>query len=410
MKNCFLIIFLIIFLSNTAFTQWEACNIGSNLIVLEIKIFENNIFAGTNNGIYLSTDYGIIWNRIDQTGISGAIYALAKNDKNMFAATYYNGIFLSTNNGVTWKSINQGLNEKSLCVVSLAIKDNIIFAGTKGGIYLSTNNGTNWKAVNQGIDSTKLDINKVAICGNNIFAGTVYSGIYLSTDNGNNWNIINEGLPATYITCFATDGKNIYAGTEYGVYLYIENGNYWKEYNHGLTTLFMGALTVSANYIFAGTSDYQYYTGGAFFSSDKGANWKAINQGMKYPCISSIAIDKYNIYAASNGLDNGDVFKAKLLDIGVSVEENISNINSEFNISPNPASDNISISFTNSELSNTSISIFNSLGIEMKRYNSNELTGKNSINISTEVFPSGIYYYSFISGINRITKSFVVVR
>jgi hypothetical protein len=63
-------------------------------------------------------------------------------------------------------------------------------------------------------------------------------------------------------------------------------------------------------------------------------------------------------------------------------------------------------------LQNQSISIFNSLGIEMifKPSEGWQPSEGSSINISTEDFPSGIYYCSFNSGINRITKSFVVVR
>jgi hypothetical protein len=46
----------------------------------------------------------------------------------------------------------------------------------------------------------------------------------------------------------------------------------------------------------------------------------------------------------------------------------------------------------------------------MKRIENNELTGKNLINVSTESFPSGVYYCTFNSGMNRITKSFVVAK
>jgi hypothetical protein len=93
-------------------------------------------------------------------------------------------------------------------------------------------------------------------------------------------------------------------------------------------------------------------------------------------------------------------------DGGTSVEDDTSKFNTDFNISPNPATDNISISFSNSELSNPSISIFNSLGIEMKY----KLSDGSSINISTKEFPSGIYYCTLNSGMNRITKSFMVVK
>jgi hypothetical protein len=82
----------------------------------------------------------------------------------------------------------------------------------------------------------------------------------------------------------------------------------------------------------------------------------------------------------------------------------------DFSIRPNPASDNILISYANSELSNPSISIINSLGIELKRVGEKDLSGQSSIRFSIEGFPTGIYYCIFNSGSDKITKSFIVVR
>jgi hypothetical protein len=63
-----------------------------------------------------------------------------------------------------------------------------------------------------------------------------------------------------------------------------------------------------------------------------------------------------------------------------------------------------------SKLSNSSISIYNSFGIEIKRYEEKELTGQSSINFSTEEFPVGMNYWTFNTEKEKITKSFVVIR
>ena len=87
-------------------------------------------------------------------------------------------------------------------------------------------------------------------------------------------------------------------------------------------------------------------------------------------------------------------------------ENNLSLLNLQ--ISPNPSSDDISFSY--SYLSCLSISICNSLGIEVKRFNENELLGKSSINLTTDEFPSGIYYCTLNSGTYKVTKSFIIIR
>lgn len=89
-------------------------------------------------------------------------------------------------------------------------------------------------------------------------------------------------------------------------------------------------------------------------------------------------------------------------------DDNINNIN--FNITPNPASDNVSISFSNFGISLNSISIFNCVGNEIKRYNENEILGIDSICLSTGNLPSGLYYCTLNAGNKKITKSFVIIR
>ncbi|MEI6090211.1 MAG: LamG-like jellyroll fold domain-containing protein [bacterium] len=95
------------------------------------------------------------------------------------------------------------------------------------------------------------------------------------------------------------------------------------------------------------------------------------------------------------------------------IEDNLGLLGGTANIYPNPASDNISIDLNNGLLAfgqNTSISIYNSLGMEIKHFGDNELSGKSSISFSAENIPPGVYYCTVYSGMNSSTKSFVVVR
>ena len=92
---------------------------------------KNNIFAGTGNALYLSTNNGNNWSA---TGLTGyAVTSLAISDSNIFAGTY-RGVFSSSNNGSSWTSVNVGLTDTN--ITALAIFGNYIFAGTmSGGIW-----------------------------------------------------------------------------------------------------------------------------------------------------------------------------------------------------------------------------------------------------------------------------------
>jgi photosystem II stability/assembly factor-like uncharacterized protein len=62
-------------------------------------------------------------------------------DSNLFVGTG-DGVFLSTDTGKNWKAKNKGLTGTR--VFSLGSMGNRIFAGTDSGIFRSTNNGGKW--------------------------------------------------------------------------------------------------------------------------------------------------------------------------------------------------------------------------------------------------------------------------
>jgi len=118
------------------------------------------------------------------------------------------------------------------------------------------------------------------------------------------------------------------------------------------------------------------------------------------------------VYITAEGIRHGrDEVLEKALEIAVCVSIDYKDVTkSELSVYPNPASNNITISFSHTELSNISISIYNSLGIEIKRFDEKELLGKNAINFSIESFPTGVYYCTLNYGIKKISRSFVVLR
>ncbi|MBI5539545.1 MAG: family 16 glycosylhydrolase [Bacteroidia bacterium] len=182
----------------------------------------SNIFAGSNSGVFLSTDNGNSW---IQKGLSTyKIIAIATSGNNIFASTYgYDGVFLSTDNGNSWVDINNGLPETN--IQTLTISGNNIFAGTnENGVFLSTNNGSSWTQKGLfGYGITALVVN-----GSEIFAGTVNNGVFYSANNGSSWS--QKGLFGYGITALAINSQNICASTNNDkVFLSFDNGNLWNE-------------------------------------------------------------------------------------------------------------------------------------------------------------------------------------
>jgi hypothetical protein len=144
-----------------------------------------------------------------------AVYALAVSGTNLFAGTE-RGVFRSTNGGINWTAVNNGLTKSE--VLALAVQGSNLFAGTKeGGMFLSTDDGGTWTPVDSGL--TDADILSFAISGNNLFAGTWQGGVFLSSDNGMSWSAVNDGLTnssdqvSSVVHALAIVGTDLYAGT-----------------------------------------------------------------------------------------------------------------------------------------------------------------------------------------------------
>jgi photosystem II stability/assembly factor-like uncharacterized protein len=114
------------------------------------------------------------------TGLNGQTIYAVEFDPSMpsklFAGSK-DGVYLSTNSGNSWSSTSL----TGVAVYSLEINSsdaNVIYAGTAEGFYISSDGGSNWelvagRLVNPIVQSLELDYN-----GSRIFLGTQGSGSY----------------------------------------------------------------------------------------------------------------------------------------------------------------------------------------------------------------------------------------
>lgn len=92
----------------------------------------------------------------------------------MYAGTQ-GGVFLSTNGATNWTALNAGLtnlNVRALCVVN-----SVVFAGTfGGGVFMLPENGTNWVEANAGLGTEY--ITALGSFNNYLLAGTYFRGTW----------------------------------------------------------------------------------------------------------------------------------------------------------------------------------------------------------------------------------------
>ena len=336
----------LIFSVIVANAQWQHTNLDSNSVtavsVQCIIINGSNIFAGTNAGVFLSSDNGSNWRAVNN-GLTNTAYvtAFTINSGIIFAGMYGNGIFYSSNNGGKWASANTGLTNYN--VQALITKGDTIFAGTYSGsgVYMSANNGSNWVAAKTGLTDTL--VNALAFKGDTLLAGTD-NGIYTSLNKGIQWSLDTGNIQ---VNAFAVNGNNIFAGTSSGVYLYSSNETKWTAINNSLADTYISALTISGNNILSGSGD------GIYISSNNGSAWIASNTGLLNSDVLALAANGTYVFAGTMG---GGVWRLPLNEMGLKEINNESHIV----VYPNPASGKIKV--ISNQLSVNSVEIYNLIG------------------------------------------------
>jgi len=286
MKKIIYTLFLFSF-TNLSFAQWVQCNGPWQGNVNSFTNTATAVFAGTaGDGIYTSTDDGIKWKPAVLVGLSNSnVRCFLWSGTNLFAGTD-GGVFLSTNNGSSWFAVNSGLYNTT--VKTLVELGSSIYAGTSSGVFITTNNGASWYNSSYGI--TDPNINSLIVSGNNIFAGT-NGGVFKSTDNGGSWASANFGLISQNVNSLILNGSIIFAGTSYlsgaeSVYKSTDEGNSWT--SSGLLNQTVFSLSFLSSDLYAGTSS------GIYRSSDNGVSWSP-ELGMAGNQINSIYASGSNI-------------------------------------------------------------------------------------------------------------------
>jgi photosystem II stability/assembly factor-like uncharacterized protein len=308
-----------VFVSFDSGGHWQALNQGlSTPIVSQISFDPQQpatTYAATlGGGLYKSINAGALWQQASN-GITQHVTVVTPDpavQNSVFAGTDA-GVFQSTDAGQTWSQIVTGLPATSVADIQFDLSQSgtIYVATASAGIFKSTDHGKTWFVINQGVPlgSTARSLALGAIPGE-LYLGLLGNGLIRSTDGGGSWS--GGASPQAinpFVLSVAVDPQNaanVYAGTSSGVLKSINGGIDWSPAGAALGNNSVLVLTidpVASSTVYVGTA------GGVYVSDDGGQTWVALFDGMFHHIITSVAIDKINHKIIYAGTEGGGAYK-----------------------------------------------------------------------------------------------------
>jgi photosystem II stability/assembly factor-like uncharacterized protein len=207
----------------------------------------------------------------------GFAHTIAFGDHGLMLAGTNTGLFRSTDDGETWSYLQidfWNIPIPSLNMVSIA-PDGMVYIITRDStVYRSSDHGDTWISLRSALHNSP--VKKLVFSGHGeTFALVDSIGILYSTDHGDHWNRMNHRLPISRLYSFAVDStKTMLIAADTNVYRSTDNGTSWMVINQGFKnkpTLF---AFNSEGHIFAGGSGIV----GIYRSTDKGNSWSPCYQ------------------------------------------------------------------------------------------------------------------------------------
>ncbi len=364
----------------------------------------DEIYAGAIRGGFKTTNGGDSWTHMTAGLPQVRTLDFERTSNGYVYAASDSGVFFSTNSGATWQQCVNGLtdHEAKALVVS---PQGTLFVGTySAGAFRSTDGGANWTLITNGLPTSAVLAFAVDSSGY-LLAGLASEGLYRSTDDGISWSP--AGLLVPNVRSISVDrfGRIYYVKLSPSVvYRSADGGASWA--NILQTSMIPQEMGMDAEgRIYAATAE------GVLLSSDDGATWDDISQGIPVTATWSLVItSNNNVYVGTHW----DGVCRRLSPAITSVHDPVIGLPAEaalYQNYPNPFNPSTTIRFNVPSKEHVELRVFDILGREVATLVREMLApGAYTKQWNAIGMASGVYFYRLQVGNFVETRKLILLR
>ena len=212
------------------------------------------LYIGTNKGVYKSGDGGGNWSN---TSLTESVWTLVIDAQQQQVLYAYSGfaVHKSDDHGQSWEEVGGFETFGGSFGTSMAIdaqESGYLYVGTLGGVYRSRNRGETWMAANDELHVNALVVDPQS---NHLYAGTT-TGVHRSEDRGDTWTQVGLGERSVSLLLVDPTLAQILYAVAGGVHESRDGGESWIERGNPGGILGVWSLAIDAQQtLFAGAFD-----------------------------------------------------------------------------------------------------------------------------------------------------------
>ena len=277
-----------------------------------VHFLSNNDYASERIGCDIRT----VWIPLDSGEPKSWADTLKSDGARLYAGTE-NGVYISLDNGYTWRSTN--LNH---WITTIAISEDAVYAAEgSSGVFRSDNHGDTWNPKNNGIRTINVDNGEIrlpyieqilVISSGTVVAVGYHSGTHISTDRGETWhNPFGEWMypgPKGPTVPDWSFSDSIFSMTEFDGYWWavLSSGStdVLRSHNNGDTWEYVGGLATLYLRWFGQVRDWTVLDDRLYVACSKGfarwneaeLTWEDLSRGLPPEGITSLAVNRGRLF------------------------------------------------------------------------------------------------------------------